>query len=343
MGRPALAAAAACAALACAGAAPGAAGFSPPEWVATGESAQFPRARYVVGIGVADDRAAAEGRARAGIASVLKVRVEAQVRAVEVETSARAGGQVTTASGQQVSHDVLSHADEALEGAELVDGWRDATGRHYVLAAMDRVEAAGRRLGRLAELDAALARELGRCTADGDRLARAAAGARMLPLLAAREPLAEQIAVLTPGAVPPPPRPADELRAAAAGAIGAVVIGVAVLGEPDEAHAVESGAVEALTRLRLRVADGTEKPDIAVAAQVDWPDDTSDGRWTYSRATVALTARATATDDVVASFSESAREAAAAPGEARRRALASLSTAVARRIADAVAAYLATR
>jgi hypothetical protein len=344
MARPALAAAAACALLACAAPAPRAPGAADaPEWIATGESPRFPRARYLAGIGVADDRSAAENRARAAIASVLKVHVQAQVRAVEVETSMGAGGSATTASAQQVSHDVRAQADQALEGAEIVDGWRDATGRHHVLAVMDRVEAAGRRLGRLAEVDAALARELARCSGDPDRLARAAAGARILPLLAAREPIAEQIGVLTPGAVPPPPRPVDQLRAAATDAISAVVIGVAVLGDPDEAHAVESGAVEALTRLRMRVADGTEKPDIAVAAQVDWPDDTSDDRWTYSRATVVLTATATATGDVVASFSESAREAAAAPLEARRRALASLTTAVARRIADGVAAYLSTR
>jgi hypothetical protein len=331
----------ACAGLACA-AAP-AAGSAAPDWLATGESASFPRALFLAGVGVADDRAAAEGRARAAIAATLKVRLEAQVRAVEVETSVRAGGAATRASAQEIAHDVRARVDEALEGTEVVDGWRDATGRFHVLAVMDRRQAAERRLGRLAELDAALARELAACVGAPDRLARAAAGARIGAHLAAREPVAEQLAVLTPGAVPPPPRPADELRAAAAAAIGAVVIGVEVAGEPDEAHAVGSGAVEALTRLRMRVAAGAETPDVAVVAQVDWPDDTSDGRWTYSRATVALVATATATGDVVASFSESAREAAAAPGEARRRALASLSNAVARRIADAVAAYLATR
>lgn len=114
-----------------------------PDWV-QGETQDWPRSRYLLGVGSGADQATAEEAARAEIARTFAVEVRAVTGFTQSET--RSGGASgTTSSFQSDAYNrVSSSAHKALEGVEIVrrNCRKDDAGTIcHALAVLDKAKA----------------------------------------------------------------------------------------------------------------------------------------------------------------------------------------------------------
>lgn len=335
-------------ACACAGprrkAAPGLPAAGPrPDW-ADGPSAEFPRARYLLGVGIADDQAAAMERARGEIARVFSARVTVNSLASASEsTSVTAGGAVTASSSQDVRQAVRSTSQKVLEGVEIVRGWREpGTGSYYSLAVLDRAKAFAAMQDRLADLDRQAVALKAALAAPADKLAGVKAALNLRSLLKARGALAADMRVLSPGQDPDPGFDPAAAASAAAAALARLDVAVVVTG--DGAAGVRPAVLAELASLGIdgREAASADGADIAVNCEVSFapqadPDPASG--WKWCRGEAAVTMKDVKSSRVFLSAQAAAREASASAAAARSRAEASLGRAIAARIGSGLDDY----
>ncbi len=128
---------------------------SQPDWI-TGESATYPQGRYLVGIGQAEHQAVARERARADLARNFEVRVSEQSEDLTAYTAQGAPGQEERSLESRLSRQTTLTTDQVLQGSRVAESWRDpASGEHYALAVLDRLQAGMTLRQNIAELDAA--------------------------------------------------------------------------------------------------------------------------------------------------------------------------------------------
>jgi hypothetical protein len=333
---------------ACAGARPRRAGVPGdvtagprPDW-ADGAGAEFPRARFLTGVGIADDQASAMERARGEISRVFSTLVTANSVATASETTTENKGAAATVSSQDVTQTVRSTSQKVLEGVEIVRGWREpSTGRYYSLAVLDRAKALAAMADRMEELDGQAKDLQARLASSPEKLDKVKYALRLRSLLKARDGLAADMRVLAPGQ-----RPDDGFDPAAAAAAAARALGqldVAVI-MPDGAAGVRTAVISALNAAGLdgREAKGPEGADIAVDcsaqfAQLADPDPRS--AWKWSRGTASVSLKDVKTGRIFLSFEASAREASSSDGEARARAETSLGKKIAAEIGRGINSY----
>jgi len=123
----------------------------PPEWL-RGVPDQYPRSRYITGVGTGRSRDDATTRARAEVAKFFKVTVEVEERVAESEST----GDGATSQSQSLSSRVRSAAEGEVEGADIVEVYAAPDGTYSALAVLPIEEAARILDARIA----ALAREI---------------------------------------------------------------------------------------------------------------------------------------------------------------------------------------
>jgi hypothetical protein len=123
----------------------------PPEWL-RGVPDQYPRSRYITGVGTGRSREESTTRARAEVAKFFKVTVEVEERVAESEST----GDGATSQSQSLSSRVRSAAEGEVEGADIAEVYAAPDGTYSALAVLPIEEAA--RI--LDERIAALAREI---------------------------------------------------------------------------------------------------------------------------------------------------------------------------------------
>lgn len=310
-----------------------------PDWI-SGESTEWPRHRYVLGVGLADDRASAEERGRAEVARVFTTRVEATTTTYQAERSQTAGGRTTTTQEGAVSDEARSTTDKLLTGVEIVATWQDpATRQIYALAALDRQEAAARLRAALEALDAS-AMPLAKAIQGPDRVDAGLAGLRLRMLAKARAPLVADLRVVTPGAEVD--SAVARLRPAAEKAVARLVVSLAVEGDRNEL--VETGVAKGLAELGLTARrEAGDGADLVVAVTTSVEDLGEREGWTWTRAAASVTIREARGGQVVVQLEESAREGATLPAEGPRRALKGVAERLAARIPPAFEEWLAPR
>jgi hypothetical protein len=129
-----------------------------PDWV-SGESSQYPRDRYLTGVGHGDSRKAAEDEAYAAISRIFQANIQSKTR--EWEEYLQSSGKSEGPKGEsQVSRkifiDQLTQVSthKVLENVSIAEVWTDSQNhRTYALAVMDRVHSAAVIQGRIEELD----------------------------------------------------------------------------------------------------------------------------------------------------------------------------------------------
>jgi hypothetical protein len=128
-------------------------GQAKPDWV-DGVSAAYPSGQYLVGVGQAESRAAAEDRAYAAVARIFNAEVSAQAKdwesylVIEQRGQSRAERRLTLDNLTSVS------TDKVLENVRIVDQWVDVRkGLQYALAGMHRSQAETAFMERIMELD----------------------------------------------------------------------------------------------------------------------------------------------------------------------------------------------
>lgn len=327
---------------ACASGGPKTVGGARPAWV-EGESPRFPRSRYVVGVGSADDENAAAERARGEVSRVFNVNVTATTGTEETETNKDVNGAKSGSFSQKISQQVETVSKKALEGSNVVERWKDpATGRHYALAVLAKDEALLAVTEKLHTLDEEAASYKAKLDAASDRFEKAKAAAKLAALLKGRAELEADHRVLGGGKAETD-LDAGAAKAAASAALAA--LNVVVVADGEGAKELTTGLVGGLNASGLSAkpgaaggtADLLADADVSVAAE----DRTgsADPRWKWSRATATVSLKEGREGKVFSRFELSERQASADAGEARRRALSELGKKASAKVQAAVADF----
>ena len=313
-----------------------------PQW-ADGESADFPRATYITGVGSADDENAAAERARGEVAKVFSADVSVLSTTSETEANSSQNGKESHSFSNDVAQKVRTATQKVMEGVDIVARWKDSTGRYYALAALPKAQALLAVTEKSTEIDSEAAQYKASLASAADPFGRAKAAAKLLALSKAQASLAADSRVLGGGPLASG-FDAAAVRTQAAQALAALDVVVAVTG--DGADAVQTAVVSGLNAVGLSAKSGAagDKADLTATAQVTSQDqDAGDRRWKRSRAGAAVTLQDGRSGKIFATFNATAREDAVDAGEARRRALASLSKSTAEKVTAAIDDFFANQ
>lgn len=125
-----------------------------PDWVA-GKSGTYPDQYYITGVGSGDTRNEAENQARAQIAQVFRIQLNARFSTNKTETLRGTKGEGESLDVTRSRVDVGT--TKTLEGSEIADVWQDPqTMEYYALAVLDKEKASSRLAGQIAALDSDL-------------------------------------------------------------------------------------------------------------------------------------------------------------------------------------------
>jgi BMFP domain-containing protein YqiC len=314
-----------------------------PKW-ADAESADFPRSRYITGVGNADDETTAAERARGEVAKVFSVSVEATTNSSESESTANQNGKEARSYAQDLAQKIRTATQKVLEGVDVVARWKDASSmRYYALAALPKDHALLAITEKSSEIDSEAAQQKAHFAAAADSFGRAKAAAKLLALAKAREPLAADSRILGGGNLPGE-FDAGSIRSQAAQALAALDVIVAVTG--DGADAVQTAVVAGLNAVGLTAKSGaaSDKSDLTATAQVAVAEqDAGDRRWKRSRASATVALQDGRTGKIFSTFEVTAREDATDAGEARRRSLAALAKTAAAKVTAAINDFFANQ
>lgn len=309
-----------------------------PSWVES-ESPKWPRSRFVIGVGSADEPSAADERARAEIARVFSAEVTADTGTDETETNLTADGKTKSSFAQTVSQSVRTVAKKALEGSNIVERWKDPEGRYHSLAALPKAEALLAVTDKLHALDGEAASYKSRLDAAADRFDKAKAAAKLAALLKARAGLEADHRVLGGGKAETD-LDAGAAKSAAAAALAA--LNVVVTAEGEGSGELTTGLVTGLAASGLSAKPGAAGGAADLLAEADVsvaPESRGDPKWKWSRAAATVSLKEGREGKTFARFELSERQASADAGEARRRALSELGKKAAARVQAAVAEF----
>jgi hypothetical protein len=307
-----------------------------PEWI-DGDSPQYPRSRYLVGLGIADDEVSAAERARGEIARTFSADVNVDTSVEQTEISSDKSSSLTST----ISHNVHTSAQKILEGVDIVSRWKDpSAGRYYALAALSKSQAILSLTERAHALDDEGQRFKSKLAETSNLLERAKAAAKLNALAKNRASLEADYRVLAGGALP---GEFDTVfaRSESAKALAALDILVSVTGP--EAYVIETAIIGGLNALGMsakRPVTGS-KSDLLVTSEVNVnSQESGDPRWKRARATATVSIQETPSGKVFSRFDVSAREDALEVGEARIRALKTLSKKTTDKVATSISDFL---
>jgi hypothetical protein len=326
--------------VACAGARNQAGGR--PAWI-DGESRQWPRSQFILGVGSADDENSAADRARGEVARVFSATISVETSVSESETNAGKNGQQVHSFSQNVADQVRTATKKALEGVDVVARWKDpATFRCYALAVLPKDSALMEVTSKLHDLDTEAATYNSALGAATDRFERAKAAAKLVDLLKSRAELESESRVLG-GGVDSGGIDAGAARAAAAKALAALDVVVSVSG--DGAGDVVTGVISGLNAVGLSAKSGTpeDKGDLTAQSVVIVQPVEVGPRWQRTRASASVSLADGRDGKIFARFDVSAREDALDAGESRHRALASLAKKTSDQVTSAINDFFANQ
>ncbi len=122
-----------------------------PDWI-DGNSAKYDAQHYLIGRGQGDTRETAQDRARADLAKIFAVAVDA----TSIDTTAyRSGGPKEQAqTTQAITRTISAATEQLLRGSEIADLWRNpADNSYHALAILRRNDAAAQLRRELAQCD----------------------------------------------------------------------------------------------------------------------------------------------------------------------------------------------
>ena len=173
-------------------------GQSKPDWI-DGVSAAYPSGQYLVGVGQAESRAAAEDRAYAAVARIFKAEVSAQAKDWESYLVIEQRGQNSAERRLTLDNLTRVSTDKVFENVQIVDRWVDVyKGLHYALAGMHRPQAETSFMERIAELDRSISDDVGEAQRPIDKLAKVRALRRAARNLVLRETYNADLRVIRP-------------------------------------------------------------------------------------------------------------------------------------------------
>lgn len=311
-----------------------------PDWV-DGRSAEYPREMYLTGVGMGDDRATAEDRARGEISKVLSTVVTVDTNLTESESHSSGSGAAGNDFQQNISQTVQTASKNALEGVEIAQDWQDpATRQHYALAVLEREKAVSVIKDKIGELDKQAKEWNDKLAAAQEKLPRVRAALKVLAILDARAALNNQLRVIDDnGQGLDSPIDEASVRPEAAKAVASLDVAVGMTGGASKQ--IETGIVSGLNEFGLQAKTGaSDAADIIVEGSVDTKPMQGDGSaWKWARSTVTVALKDGKTSKTFSRFDLSSRQASADYDEAVRRSHVELAKKVSAQVKDAVTAY----
>ncbi|HCK98884.1 MAG TPA: hypothetical protein DHW42_02080 [Candidatus Marinimicrobia bacterium] len=104
-----------------------------PEWSKTNSHKKYPSSKYLLGIGISDDKTTAVELARADVAKQIQVKIESELEIIEQEISA--GDQTSIKS--EITSKTKSSISETIEGIEIKE-IKAVKGKYYALAVLNK-------------------------------------------------------------------------------------------------------------------------------------------------------------------------------------------------------------
>jgi len=311
-----------------------------PEWI-DGSSMEYPREKFLTGVGMADDRASAEDRARGEISKIFSTVVTVNTNSSASESTKTSGSKTENAFAQNVSNSVQTASKKALEGVDVVEHWQDdATRQYYALAILDREKGVKALADKIGEFDKQAA-QLNASLEKGPELSKVKAGLKLLTLLKARQDLNNELRVIDPeGKTLPNPLDEAAIRPKASKAIAGLDVKVILHG--DSADEIETGIISGLNQFGLQAQAGTlDSPvDIVVEGNVNTtPMNVSEPKWKYARSSLTVSLKDGHSQKTFGRFDAYAREASGEYDEAVRRSRVSLGKKAAAQVNEAITAY----
>ena len=138
-----------------------------PDWV-VGESAKYPKALYLLGMGSGETVDLAKQHARADLAKVFEVKISETSRDVQIITMQNDTG---TTSQSQAERYIDTQATQILSGVEVAETWQDPQTRQYYALVMLNRDKTGRALREdIRHLDEITAQNVQKARQEIDRL-----------------------------------------------------------------------------------------------------------------------------------------------------------------------------
>lgn len=292
-----------------------------PDWL-SGQSAQYPKSAYIIGVGQAENRDKAADRARAELAKVFSVNVEATGRSyMESVSDGRA-----ESSSQFASDEVKSSTRKVLDGVEVPDYWEDGQGGVYALAVLDRVHSLKVFKDKLDEMDKDFAEARERMDKADGKFGKLKLALKLMRLAKTRRRVNADYRILNPdGTGLPAPEGQSEALGLARKAIAAVTVSVEAAG--DEAGRAASRIIDGLSAYGLKVVERSDNPaDVVVEAKTSADPLPSDNlTWYWARGSILVKMSYGSTGEVFTRFEEAGQDAARDPSSSVGVVLASLS------------------
>lgn len=111
-----------------------------PDWV-KGKSKNYPKNKYLIGVGLDRDLDKARTKARAEIAKIFKSEVKQIAKDSETEENVTKGKKTSTEHTIKATVDTMIITNETLEGVEIAETWyHKGKAQHYALAVLDKVK-----------------------------------------------------------------------------------------------------------------------------------------------------------------------------------------------------------
>lgn len=312
-----------------------------PDWV-NGSSRKYPREQYLVGVGMGDEPASAQDRARGEVSRVFSTVVNVNTSVMETEQNTASGKKTDTSFAQTISQNVQTVSHKLLEGVEVVETWQDKkASRYYALAVLDRAKGLISVKDKMADFDTQAEQWKKQMEQASEKLAKVRAATKLMAILKAREDLNCELRVLDPGGKGSPgPINESMVRPQAAKILSDLEVYVDIKG--DGAQDVLTGVVKGLNSFGLEAQAGSAGPgaDILVEGSIETkalPGDNS--RWRWARSTVTVSLKDGKSGKIFLRFEASERQAAGDQREAARRSVLKLSKKVAGQINEAITRY----
>ena len=262
-----------------------------PDWV-DGNGADYPRSRFLTGIGVADDQASAMERSRGEISRIFSTQVTMNTMVNSSEQNSSQQGKNVSSYSQDVVQAVRSTSQKVLEGTEIARTWLDkATGQYYALAVLDRSSAMAAISGKLDDIDTQARPLAAGLSAETEKLAKIKNAMKLNALLKGREKLQADMRVLDPSAGTKAGFDVNGARDAVQKALTSLEVAVVMPGEVSSR--VQAALVKTLNTMGIDAKTGGVTADILVECTAEFasvPDSDPQSRWKWSRgsATVAM-------------------------------------------------------
>ncbi len=281
-----------------------------PDWV-TGKSGMYPDAQYITGVGSGDSRQEAENSARANLAEVFRVQLNARFTSNKSETLSGSNGNVSGQSTDFTRSQVNVGIRKTLEGSEIADVWQNPKDlEYYALAVLDRQKAAARTADRISGLDTVIANASRQLDTTTSKLGKLRVLAYMKNVTVERRELNSDYSVLSASGrgLALPGVSADEASSELTRFCqNEIVFGLRAKGPG--ARAVEQVVSDALTSSGL-VVNGSGKRNsdftISIASTIDPSTQPLDG-WYYCMWNVELSLVDNTTGVVMSDFSKRSR------------------------------------